>query len=1121
MVLFAKEIVPVSAQERKRSKSAKKPSPQAIIEIPKKKLPFDIINDNGKATPLTYETANPLFRKKYGGDSKIIRAQRISCEQRAEAADDRAAANNYHREQAEAELSGRKLWVRLRGKIKPEEVETPQKKPRVEPEKEPKEIKDRVIRDAKGCQSVFIRIRYYSALTTKPGVGVRVSRYIFDGAKLRADSGEPYFSSNVADTPMEAVAAFDLAEKVNASTHKNAKLLYHTIIQVPHRLSPEAQMAVGETYAESIYGCHNLPYLVVLHAPSPDGDQRNTHLHILSSLRPMVRTDNFQWSVATMLRSDLDTKDSYFDKRQALANALNEICSICRLDRRYTALKNVERGLPMPPQEHLGRARTAALRRGEYVHRAHTNALKYLEGLVAFRAQKLGQVDVILQQRSQALRAYITRIASEREPISVSVTSVSRAIETTMIDIEAVTQPAKGLETADVPPLIAEQVMPISRAIPMQKMRPIGSIPSISAWPLRAQILIEPVVNSTSLPLSAVPVNTLLASAARLQPAKHLPQRLPEVHIFGQKSLPLAAQSSSEGIEKQRALANVPASLLPSPRVPASHSLPVAMLPTFDPLPAEFAQIASTKPIILQALPAHAASLKISSLSHAGTQHSNFPVIELAVTRPLLPELGPLHASRPLSNIASISTHVMPSALPKSATIPGVSLVAEVEQAMRAAQQRREIQLKNAQIVQTHQADPEPARPAPRQQIEPKSEPQHVAPSSQTASAQERMHPAANFTPPIKIMGAPSPITLPTPLKTDTSGSGSDAGRITLTEAPFNVKPAPSGPSAPTMANPPREITQAEASIFAIVAQHPYYLEPSGTVVSASAPAPLRPKLEEFLRSPRLAETMYEVRNAVTKGGNTLALDVANLIAHQIEVAHTSADHGAARQRHKADDFQQIVECFSENPTVVDFDRYNLKPVSSLAPPFVRDIFRDPQVYLDLADLIERTRRAHVRLRKDRNDKLKVADILEPNNAISNVLDELSDHPEWLVQTKFLGLRCAENASDQFRSNFAQLTDDAHAIFQIQQSLKEFTAEKREVDAMLSSDRSRAKITPATHATRLLAVMSAPNTVRLKEAERTPYQSNTTPAKKPAARKIIQHEYSLGMEHDFGLSIGD
>ena len=220
--------------------------------------------------------------------------------------------------------------------------------------------------DRQGQRGVFLRMRYYSRRTAEPGVSQRVVRYCFNGAELDPD-GNPYVATNVGATIDEALCGFDHLEQVNWSAAKNAKLLMHGILAVDHRQSPDEMMTCGLRWAEEALGRFDLPYLVTLHAPPPDGDQRNWHLHILWSFRPMVRTGDHEWQVAEMLRTDLDNPAAMKVFREMFAAVMTDMSFEAGHNQVWTAKSNADRGLPHEPQVHLGAAKTNQARNGEHV----------------------------------------------------------------------------------------------------------------------------------------------------------------------------------------------------------------------------------------------------------------------------------------------------------------------------------------------------------------------------------------------------------------------------------------------------------------------------------------------------------------------------------------------------------------------------------------------------------------------------------------------------------------------------------------------------------------------------------------------------------------------------------
>ena len=218
--------------------------------------------------------------------------------------------------------------------------------------------------DTTGRLFVFQRIRYYSARNSKQGRGADAARYAMKGAHV-LDAGKVCISSNMGDHYDEIVAAMDVAEGVNRTVSIDAKTLFHGIMQSCHDLTPEQQFELACEYAEYAFGRQQLPYLVVLHPPSAEGDQRNWHVHILYSLRPMTKIGEGEWAVGKYLRTDLDTPEQFSRLRFLWAEALNHACEKASVPKRFTYLSYAAAGVDFIPQTHLGEGLTAMVRRGE------------------------------------------------------------------------------------------------------------------------------------------------------------------------------------------------------------------------------------------------------------------------------------------------------------------------------------------------------------------------------------------------------------------------------------------------------------------------------------------------------------------------------------------------------------------------------------------------------------------------------------------------------------------------------------------------------------------------------------------------------------------------------------
>ncbi|PZT91723.1 MAG: hypothetical protein DI637_01640 [Citromicrobium sp.] len=288
----------------------------------------------------------------------------------------------------------------------------------------------KVIFDSQKRRGVFMRVQYYGAKTAKPGVAMRVCKYIFRGCALD-DEGRPMFDSNLGLSVEEAICGFDHLEQINRSAQKNAKVLFHTVLALDHRWSKEQQFQVAREWAEECFGRHGLPHAIALHEPDPDGDARNWHAHVLSSYRPMVRIGPNEWDVGEALRTDLDNPASMQVLRENFARAMTRMSREVGQCEQHTALSNAARGLPIEPQKHLGEARTRQARAGNFVAANEENHSRVERSLAALAQMELFKVDKEIERRRHELAAARSRMAKTIK----SLRAPSRAIDCTRISL--------------------------------------------------------------------------------------------------------------------------------------------------------------------------------------------------------------------------------------------------------------------------------------------------------------------------------------------------------------------------------------------------------------------------------------------------------------------------------------------------------------------------------------------------------------------------------------------------------------------------------------------------------------------------------------------------------------
>lgn len=283
-----------------------------------------------------------------------------------------------------------------------------------------------VVLDSQKRRGVFMRVEYYGAKTSKPGVAMRVGKYIFVGSAVD-DAGRPMFESNLGMSVEEALCGFDHLEQINRSAQKNAKVIFHTVLALDYRWSKEQQFQAAREWAEECFGKHGLPYAIALHAPDPDGDPRNWHAHVISSYRPMTRVGANEWEVGEALRTDLDNPQSMQLLRENFARAMTRMSREAGQCERHTALSHAARGLPVEPQVHLGEGRTRRARAGEHVAANEENHTRVARSLLALASVEINKAGKDIDRRKRQLKEARSKLAmpikSLRVPSRPSLTS--------------------------------------------------------------------------------------------------------------------------------------------------------------------------------------------------------------------------------------------------------------------------------------------------------------------------------------------------------------------------------------------------------------------------------------------------------------------------------------------------------------------------------------------------------------------------------------------------------------------------------------------------------------------------------------------------------------------------
>ena len=165
--------------------------------------------------------------------------------------------------------------------------------------------------------------------------------------------------------PEGAEWARDRSVLWNAAEHaegrRNSQTAREYIVGLPHELNREERREVAEQFARELVQRYGVAVDVALHTPSPDGDQRNWHMHVLTTTRT-VDAEGFGQKTRELDDQKQGPKE-ILHLRERLAQIQNDALVLAQVERRVDHRSHAERGIAQEPQsEHFGREKTAERR---------------------------------------------------------------------------------------------------------------------------------------------------------------------------------------------------------------------------------------------------------------------------------------------------------------------------------------------------------------------------------------------------------------------------------------------------------------------------------------------------------------------------------------------------------------------------------------------------------------------------------------------------------------------------------------------------------------------------------------------------------------------------------------
>ena len=265
------------------------------------------------------------------------------------------------------------------------------------------------------------------------GEAVRTIRYILrENAREIANGG---VVSSISEDPDRIASLLAALEELELTAGRgNATVYWSLVVSLPNELTSEQRLALLEEICAPFREL-GLPFGAVLHAPDPDGDQRNNHAHVVGSWRPFRTKDDGSFEFADRTLSALNTPEAIFELRERASEAMNRAMIAAGHQRRFTPKSNAARGLP-PVSKAASKSSVGKKDRE-----------RKLRAIEAMKAEK-----ALLLKRRSALEGLATAVAKLSEMATTGLGSIIANLVTADRRLaEALAMPARTATLPDKP----------------------------------------------------------------------------------------------------------------------------------------------------------------------------------------------------------------------------------------------------------------------------------------------------------------------------------------------------------------------------------------------------------------------------------------------------------------------------------------------------------------------------------------------------------------------------------------------------------------------------------------------------------------------------------------------
>ena len=156
-----------------------------------------------------------------------------------------------------------------------------------------------------------------------------------------------------------------------AENRKDARVGREWVIGLPSELDKEQRKELAQNLAKDLAERYQVATQIAIHEPNKHGDQRNYHVHILTTTRKIDQNLNLTE------KSDIErdrkqcaklgistSQDQIIECRERIANRLNQSLERANVQKEVSHLSYKDQGIDKIPTKHLGKSATFLERNG-------------------------------------------------------------------------------------------------------------------------------------------------------------------------------------------------------------------------------------------------------------------------------------------------------------------------------------------------------------------------------------------------------------------------------------------------------------------------------------------------------------------------------------------------------------------------------------------------------------------------------------------------------------------------------------------------------------------------------------------------------------------------------------